>query len=386
MSEFLKNQVEARNKVWHEAKALLETADAEKRDLTAAEQETYNKLNAELDQRSEFIANARALAEREERAAAVAQDFEIATGKSFDDADLMRSIARGEVRGHEFRALTGTSGSGVVPTSFYNRVISALLGQNPIFSTSTVINTEGGNTLQIPTLTAYGTNTIKGQGTALDESDPTLSNINLGAFKFGSLVTLSNELIADAGVDVLGLIADAASRKIAYDAGSALTVGTGTVTATGIVTAAASAVTGSTGVAGAPSYENLVDLAYSVVGNNRAGYGWMMNNTGLAAVRKIKDGAGNYIFAPAISVDGRDLLLGQQVFENPAVPSVAVGAKSIVYGKLDDYIVRQAGGIQVATSTDFAFDTDQTVFRVTWRGDGNLAAADSVKYFKGGAS
>lgn len=386
MSEFLKNQVEARQKVWHEAKALLESADAEKRDLTAAEQETYNKLNEELDKRSAFIADAKALAEREERAAAVAQDFEIATGRSLDDTDLLRSIAKGETRGHEFRALAGTSGTGVVPTSFYNRVIEALLGQNPIFSTSTVINTEGGNLLQIPQLTAYGTNAITGQGTAISESDPTLANINLGAWKYGSLVTLSNELIADAGVDILGLIADQAARKIAYDAGSGLTVGTGTVQPTGIVTAAASAVTGSTGVAGAFTYENLVDLAYSVVGNNRAGYGWMMNNTGLATARKIKDGAGNYVFAPSISVDGNDYLLGQVVHENPAMPDVAVGAKSVVYGKLDDYIVRQAGGIQVATSSDYAFNTDQTVFRVTWRGDGNLGAANSVKFFKGGAS
>ena len=136
-----------------------------------------------------------------------------------------------------------------------------------------------------------------------------------------------------------------------------------------------------------PTYENLVDLVYSVAGDNRASYGFMASTTALAAIRKIKDTAGNFIFAPSISVDGRDFLLGNEIFENSSMPAVAATAasKSIVYGKLDDFIVRQAGGIQVATSTDYAFNQDVTTFRVTWRGDSGLGAA-SVVHFRGGTA
>jgi hypothetical protein len=109
----------------------------------------------------------------------------------------------------------------------------------------------------------------------------------------------------------------------------------------------------------------------------------MASTTGLAAIRKIKDGAGNYIFAPGIGVDARDMLLGAVIHENPAMAAVGSSAKSVIYGKLDDYIVRQAGGIQVATSTDYAFNQDVTTFRVTTRIDGNLGATGSVKYFQG---
>jgi HK97 family phage major capsid protein len=80
--------------------------------------------------------------------------------------------------------------------------------------------------------------------------------------------------------------------------------------------------------------------------------------------------------------------MGNMIYENASMPAVAATAasKSIVYGKLDEFIVRQAGGIQVATSTDYAFNQDVTTFRVTWRGDSGLGSSGSVKYFRGGTA
>jgi HK97 family phage major capsid protein len=388
MSDFIKSQMDARNNLIAQAREVLDFAEAEKRGLSAEENQKIARIEADIDSADTAIETARKIADREARASEAAASFTpTPAARSTNDADLIRSIAQGELRSHEFRAaLTPTSGSGVVPYTFYDRVFEILKNTNPLFETSTLITTDGGNSLQIPQVTAYSTATIKSAGSAIDESNPTLASINLGAFKYSFLVNLSNELIQDSGVDLLGLIADISGREMAFDVGNGLTNGTGTVQPTGIVTAAGSAVTGGTGVSGAPTYENLVDLAYSVAGNNRSSYGWNMNSTGLAAIRKIKDGAGNYIFTPSASVDGRDLLLGTRIYENPSMPDVAVGAKSIIYGKLDDFVVRQAGGIQVATSTDYAFNSDVTTFRVLWRGDSNLAATGSIKYFKGGAS
>ena len=385
MSEFIKIQQEARSRAWEEAKALLDHAAAENRDLTAEESEKYDRINADLDKRSEMIDSFRKTEDRETRAAEAASQYSIPAAPSQSEADVFRSMARGEVRAHEFRTLVPTSGSGVVPDTFFDRVFQVLRNTNPIFETSTVITTAGGNTLQIPNLTAYSTATIKAAGSAIAVSEPTISNINLGAFKYSFLVPISNELIADSGIDLLGLIADISGRAIAYDAGTGLTLGTGTNVPTGLVTASSSAVAGGSGVAGAPTYENLVDLAFSVAGNSRQGYGFHMNASTLAQVRKIKGADNAYIFAPSISVDGRDMLLGQNIYENPAMESGAA-KKSIVYGKLDDFIIRQAGGIQVATSGDYAFDQDVTTFRVTWRGDSNVGVSGSLKHFVGGAA
>jgi len=386
MSDFIKLQSEQRANLIEQVREVIDFAEAEGRGLIAEELQKIDRIEADIRSIDEGLAVAKRAEERKVEASVAAKGF-VPAVEAQDDNAVLRAIARGEMRGHEFRtALTPTSGTGVVPNTFYNQVFDILQNTNPIFTTSTVINTAGGENLQIPQVTAHGTFAQVAAGSAISESNPTLSNINLGAWKYGALVSLSNELIADAGVDIMGLVARIAGTEIAYQAGSALTVGTGTVQPTGIVTAAASAVTGGTGVSGAPSYENLVDLAYSVAGDSRARYGFMASTSAIAAIRKIKDGAGNYIFSPSISVDGRDMLLGSPIYENPAMAAVATGAKSIVYGKLDDFIVRQAGGIQVATSTDYAFNSDVTTFRVTWRGDSNLGASGAVKYFKGGAS
>lgn len=387
MSEFIKTQQELRANLTEQIRSVLEDAESAKRGLDQAEIEKIERIEADIRSADAAILVAKRNEERKAELSVAAQGFIPAVAPMANDAEQLRSMAREGKGAHEFRAaLTPTSGSGVVGDSFYNRVIEVIRNSNPIFETSTVITTEGGNLLQVPQLTAFSTATIKAAGSAIDESNPTLSNINLGAFKYSFLVNLSNELIQDASVDILGLVADASGRAIAYDAGAGLTTGTGTTQPTGIVTAASSGITGSTAVSGAFSADNLIDLAYSVAGGNRAGYGFMMNSKAIAALRKLKDTAGNYVFQPGVGVDARDLLLGQTVYENPAMADPATTAKSVVYGKLDDFIVRQAGGIQVATSTDYAFNTDVTTFRVTWRGDSNLGAAGSVKYFVGGAS
>lgn len=389
MSEFMKIQQESRANLIEQVREVLDFAEGEGRGLTAEELQKTDRIEADIRRIDETLSVARRNEERKSEAVEAARGFVPAT-ESRDDNSILRAIAEGELRSFEFAehraALTGTAGTGVVPYDFYAQVFDILQNTNPLFTTSTIINTAGGNTLQVPQITARSAFAITGAGTAIGESNPTFSNINLGAWKYGALVSLSNELIADAGVNLTSLIANISASEIAFDAGAGLTTGTGTVQPTGIVTAAGSGVVGGTGVSGAPTYENLVDLAYSVAGDNRASYGFMASTSAIAAIRKIKDGNGAYIFSPSISVDGRDYLLGTPIYENPSMAAVATGAKSIVYGKLDAFIVRQAGGIQVATSTDYAFDKDVTTFRVTWRGDSNLGTAGAIKYFQGGAS
>lgn len=386
MSEFIKGQTEERANAIMQVREILDRAETEARGLTVDDLGHVERLESRIADIDNGIAVARRQEERQADVALAAGSF-VPAVEGRDDSAILRSIAMGEVRGHEFRAaLTPTSGQGVVPYSFYDQVFTFLQNSNPLFTTSTIINTAGGNTLQIPRVTAGGTYAVTAAGSAIAESNPTLSQLNLGAFKFGALVSLSNEIIADSGVNLLDLVARIGSREIAFDAGAKLTTGTGTVEPTGIVTASALGVTG-TAAGGVPTYENLVDLAYSVAGQNRSDYGFMVSTSALAAIRKIKDGAGNYIFTPSISVDGRDFLLGNVIHENASMPAVAATAasKSIVYGKLDDFIVRQAGGIQVATSTDYAFNQDVTTFRILWRGDSGLGA-DSVNHFRGGTA
>jgi len=396
MSDYIRQQVEARAKAWEEAKALLDTAAAEKRELSGEENQTYDRIMADLDQRSAVIDTIKAQTEREERAAEAMKGFEsqvkpALSVPAIDDAELIRSLARGEIRSHSFekRDVLKSSTGAPVPTSFYDNVVLLARKIGPLLETSTIINTAGGENLQVPSVSAYSTGTVSSEAAAIGESDPTFNAFKtLGAYKYSFLTQISREMVEDAGVDILGFLSQNVGNALGFAVNGALTTGTGTTQPTGIVTAAGSGITGSTAVSGAFTADNLIDLVYSVdtVGRQLPGTGFMMNAKSIAAVRKLKDTAGNYVFSPALSADKRDLLLGYEVYENPGMADPATSAKSVVFGHLPSYFVRTVGGIKLDRSDDFAFSQDLISFRATMRVDGNLIQTSHVKYFAGGAS
>jgi HK97 family phage major capsid protein len=389
MSDFLKSQVEARNNLIAQARGVIESAEAEKRGLTVDDQATIERIETEIGQRDAAIDTAKKMEEREARAVDAARDSFVPSNEVRNDSDILRAIANGEMRSHTFgtEKRTLVPSDNTVPKSFFDEVFSVARQAGPMLNVAQVINTASGEQLTIPTLTAYSTATIKGAGSAIAESEPTFSSITLNAFKYSFLVPVANELLTDAGFDISALIAEQAGNAIGFGINTGLTVGTGTVEPTGIFTTGASAVTGSSAVAGNPSYENLVDLLYALDGQARLlpGVGWLMNKTGLAAVRKVKDGDGRFIWSAGNIAQGQpDQLLGYPVYENPAALNVAANAFSIGVGHLPSLKVRLAGGIQVAQSSDYAFNEDVTTFRVTARTDSKLTHASHFVKFKGG--
>jgi len=394
MSEYIKRQHDLRQAAWHEAKQILDTAGAEKRDLTSEEQEKYDRISADLDTRAAVIEQLKADEERAARLDAVAAEIrtdEVPAGDD-TDAEAIRKIARGEMRSFEFQKrdmLTSSTGA-PVPTSFYDMVIMRARLVGPMLDVPTVLNTAGGENLQIPSLGTYSTSsTVTAQGANFSESDPAFNSFTtLGAFKYGFIIQLSRELIEDAGVDITSFLAEQIGNGLGYNVQAALTTGAGTTAPTGIVTAAGSGITGSTAVSGAFTADNLIDLHYSLDGAARLlpGVGFMANGASIGAMRKLKDTAGNYVFSPAMDANNNDLLLGRPVFENPHMASAGTGAKSVLCGHLPSYFVRTVGGIRIDRSDDFAFNADLVTFRASMRVDGNLPQTSHIKYFAGGAS
>ena len=391
MKQYIDQQVEARQRAWEAAKSLLDKAASEKRDLTAEEEASYQKMNAELNERAARIEALKADAEREAKIEAatreIAAQVRPAAQHVSNDTDVLRSMARGEVRSFTFetRDVVKTSSGAPVPTSFFDQVIAQARLVGPMLDTSTTLRTAGGENLQIPSQAGWSTAAITGEGTAIDESDPTFNSfITLGAYKYSFLVQLSRELIEDSGVDILGFLATQTGNAIGFAVNNALTTGSGTNAPKGVVTASALGKTGGTGVTGQFTADNLIDLAYSLDGAARRlpGVGWMMNTASLGAVRKLKDTAGFYIFSPALA-DGNDQLLNFPVYENPAMASQATAAKSVLFGHLPSYYVRMAGGLRLDRSDDYAFNADLVTFRATMRVDGNLPQTSHIKHFVG---
>jgi HK97 family phage major capsid protein len=388
MKEYIDRQVEIRNRAWNEAKSILDKAAAEKRDLTAEESQTYERISKELDERANTIAKLREDEARELRLDAATREIAdqarpVAQAPVADDAAILRSLVSGEKRGHSFerRDVVKTSTGAPVPTSFYDQVIMKARLVAPVLQTSTVLNTAGGENLQIPSLSTYSVGTINAEGAAMGESDPAFNAfITLGAYKYSFLTQVSEELLTDSGVDFLGFLADQVGNALGYAVGSALTVGTGTVEPKGIVTA--SAVGGTAGTATAFTADNLIDLLYSLDGaaRNLPGVGWMMNGKSIGAVRKLKDTAGNYVFQPSLAMDSPDMLLGKPIYENPSMVDVATGTKSVIVGHLPSYFVRTVGGLRLDRSDDFAFNAGLITFRAQFRVDGNLPQTSHIKH------
>jgi len=387
---FIKAQAEARAKAWEEAKALLDTAAAEKRDLTAEENDKFDRINADLDARAAAIETIRKAEEREAKAAAAASDF-IVTETAKSDMDYVRALAKGEIRSHNFETrgtLTPSGSSGLVPQSFVARVYDLAREVGPMLDLGERFDTQSGEDLKIPTLTAYATAGYEAAGAEIDESEPTFSSITLGAKKYGFLVPVARELIEDGGVDVAEVLARAAGNSIGVAVNAALTTGAGGASApTGIVTAAGTGVSG-TIAGGLFTADQLIDLVYSVDGAVRRlqGTGWLMAPSAIRNARKLKDNDGQYLFQPSLQAGQPDSLLGFRVNENPGMAAVGSAAASVGFGYLPSYKIRVAGGLRVDRSDDYKFANDLAVFRFLIRIDGNLSHQSHFQIFKGSAA
>jgi len=389
MSDFIAKQVDAKAKAWHEAKALIDSVEARGGSWSGEDEQKYADLTAVINRANEVIELEQREAKTTEAFQAAAVNFKDAT-ISDNETDILRKMAAGELRGHEFRAITGSSTGAPVPTSFYNEIVKVARLVNPLLEYATVINTASGENLQIPSQAGFSTATIVGQGSSIGTSEPTFNAFTtLGAYKFSALAQLSRELVLDAGVDIVGFLAEQFGNAFGYAIGDKIVNGTGTVEPSGLLNAAATGVTGSTGVAGAFTADNVIDLVYSLDGSLRSkpSFAMLANSTSIAALRKLKDTYGQYLFNIGTSADARDLVLGVPVIETPAMPSPAVGVNSLACGDLKALYIRNAGaGLTVDRSDDFAFGNDLATWRATWRIDGALVQTANIKKFKGGAS
>jgi len=385
-----------RARAWEAAKALLDAAADEKRDLTAEESETFDRINADLDVKDARI---KSIIDVEERGRAIDEARSrtgvgdlgasaVETGVDSDD-QTVRALLRGEIRSATFekRAITKSSAT-LVPSSVYNQIVEHLVQANVVRGLATVLTTSSGESLAIPKSTAFSTASIVGEASQASASDPTLATTTLGAYKYVVLVQLSNELANDSSIDVGGFLARQAGIAIGVATRGHMTTGDGASKPFGIVTRASAGVTGATSVSGAFTADNLIDLRYSVgaVYTAQPGNAFMLNSTAMSAARKLKDSQNRYLFEPGLN-GNVDALLGYPVQINDSMANPAVSAKSVIFGHIPSYFIREVNGIDVAVSDDFAFDYSVRTFRVTLRTDGDLVdQTGAVKAFTGGAS
>ena len=392
-----------------QARALNDKAEAENRDFDAAEAEQYAKINADIDslraridRQVEQAATDRQIAESmrnlnlnpagsPERD--MGEQFRLLAKRQVNEVEVDARTLGKSLRAVQERALSkgvATAGGNTVPTSFYDRIVQHLVDSTSMLRLGpTVINTTSGETIQIPVTTSYGAAALATEASALAGTDPAFGQRSLGAYKYGQLVTVSRELIDDHAFDLEGFIAQVGGLNVGLALGAHLISGTGSSQPTGVLTSTTLGVTGGAGVAGAFTADNLIDLMFSVVGPYRASQsaGWLVKDSSLGAIRKLKDTAGRYLYDPAPVVGAPDTLLGKPIVTDANMPAVALSAKSVAFGDFSKYMVRIAGGVRFERSDDYAFNTDQVAFRCVVRADGILAdQTGAIKHFVGNAA
>jgi HK97 family phage major capsid protein len=410
-----------RNRAFEAAKAVLDAAEAEGRALSAEESQSVERAFADIDAIKATLDASADLAKRqaereaaEEAWASVARPTKVHSADGVDpvEAELMaflagerrsvtldvRSVARERraIRaGHTGRELrdmtvgTTTAGGNTVPTSFlrelydYLEVFSGMRRTNAM-----IITTAGGENLEMPKVTSHGTAAIVGEGTALAEADPAVGKLTLGSWKYGQLLQISNELLTDTGVDLLGFIARDCGRAIARATDAHYVTGNGTNQPLGIMAACGTGVTGGTGVGGSATFDNLLDLLYSVNEEYRAnGAQWFMKDATAGGVRRLKDSYGQYLWQPSLVEGQPDRLLNYPVITDPNVAAAGTNNLSVAFGDFSTYVIRDVGSVRLERSDEFAFDKDIVTYRCVFRTDGDLLdLTGAVKAYKGGTA
>jgi HK97 family phage major capsid protein len=285
---------------------------------------------------------------------------------------------------------TTTEGGYTVPSEIAAMVIDKMKAFGGMREVASIMTTAGGNSLNFPT--SDGTSevgVIVGENAAATTGDITFGTIALPVFKYSSnKIALPVELIQDSGIDVIAYVMDRLATRLARIQNTHFTVGAGTTVPDGIVPKAGLGKTGTTGQTLSVIYDDLVDLKHSVNRAYRSGAKFMMNDLSVAVVSKLKETTGRPIWEYSTQVGAPDTLLGHAVQINDDMAVMAASAKSIIFGDLSKYNIRDvANSTSMRRFDDSAFALNGQVGFCAWtRTGGNLLDVNAVKYYANSAT
>ena len=379
----LKTLQEQRGEALAEIQRLRDVITTEDRDFSADERTAWEASNSHYDQISDRIA----IIERTRTleadkpvvdvpAKADAPDYRSMLMSSREiDIPLQRSAPRTVAEARAMSTTTDSEGGYLVPTDLGAAVEVALLEFGGVREVATVIRTENGAQIDLPTVDDSGnTGSIEGENDGLATTDVTFGVKSLNAYKVSSdLVKIPFELLQDSAFDLASLLGRLLGERIARNSSALYTTGTGSSQPKGVVTASAAGVTAA-GVAAITSDE-LIDLYHSVGRAYRRNGTWMMADSTAKYVRKLKDAENQYLWQPGLSMGLPDTLFGAPVITNDDMAALATGNKTVLFGDFSRYYIRDVGAVRLIRLNERFADNDQIAWVAILRTDGELADA-----------
>jgi HK97 family phage major capsid protein len=400
------NTFELRQKrasVWQEMQDLTERAEAEKRTLSAEEITRWEALEAELSNLTKQIEIAERDAELRKTIATVVDTPPVAPTR---DPEAERRQAFLAYLRHgprhmtpeqiallgEQRALgvgSGAAGGYTVPAGFRAIITETMKSFGGIRRLAEVISTTSGQPMPWPTNDDTGNvGELLAENTQLNEQDVTFGQKSLGAYPFNSkIVRVSVYLLQDSGIDIEGFLGRKLGQRIGRAQATYWATGTGTNQPQGAVTGATQGKVGAAGQTTSVTYDDLVDLVYSVDSAYRDGAAFVMHDTTIAKVRKLKDSTGQPLWQPSVMAGQPDTLLGFPVVSDAAIPQMAANAKSILFGNFRaGYVIRDVADVSLLRLEERYADFLQVGFLAFVRSDGLVADSAAIKYYQNSAT
>jgi len=289
--------------------------------------------------------------------------------------------ADGEVIEARAQGITdSTAGGYLVPEGFQNELVVSMKAYGPMLDPGVTreIATTSGNLIPWPSM-----DDTANQGRRLTEN----TQVNTATLAFGvhqlfafkyttDVVLVGNELLQDAGVDPEQIIRDAMAIRMGRVVNNDLTVGTGASMPTGIAYAAALNPNNYSSASGtAIAFDDMIETEHSLDPDYRKlpGVRWQMHDTTLKALRKLKDGDGQYIWQPAsVIAKAPATILGYDYLINQAMQQIGAGNIPVLFGDHQRYVVRRVKEFMIRRLVERYADYDQVGFIGFARYDGAL--------------
>ena len=377
----VKELLEKRGNIWEQAKALIDTAEAEGRDFSAEEQAQYDKMMDEMDG---LAKRAKRLEEKQRLEAQLAEPANepVRVNPASGDEDkktpnLMpefRSFIKTGVVGPEMRRLqTDPDAQGgylLPPEQFITDLIKEIDDRVFVRGMATVIPVTTSDSLGVPTLDADVDDpdwTAEVEAVAADAS-MTFGKRALTPNQLTKLVKVSMKLLRTSAIPIEGLIRERLAFKFAAAQENNFLNGDGESKPLGVFFASANGIsTGrdvSTGnTATDIGADNLIEVKYAIKQQYRAGAQWIFHRDGVKQISKLKDGDGQYLWRPGLAAGQPDTLLNLPVNESEYAPNTFTTGNYVgILGNFRYYWIAELFGMEIQRLNELFAQNNQVGF------------------------
>ena len=384
---------EKRAKAWEAAKAFLDSKQGANGLMSAEDAATYDKMEAEVVDLGKEI-------DRLERQAVIDAELakatstpitnkpntqpggETKTGRATDEYkrafwNSMRNKNSYEIQ-NALSIGTDSEGGYLVPDEYEKKLVEALEDEVFFRSLATVIKTSSGDR-KIPIVTSKGEAAWIDEGGQFPESDDSFGQTSIGAHKLATMIKVSDELLNDSVFNIEQYISKEFGRRIGTKEEEAFFIGDGTGKPIGIFNKTGGADIGVTTATTSITFDDVMDLYYSLRAPYRNKATWLLNDSTVRAIRKLKDGNGNYIWQPSVREGEPDRILNRPYRTSIYVPELAAGNRVMAFGDYSYYWIADRQGRSFKRLNELFATTGQVGFLASERVDGKLILSEAVK-------